>query len=334
MILSRAPTRITLGGGGTDLESYYSKHGGFLIAGAIDKYCTILVNHRFYDSIRLSYSETEIVDRVADIKHRIFRAALELLAIEKRVEIHSTADVPANCGLGTSSSFTVALLNALHTYKKEFITHRQLAEEACHIEIDILGEPIGKQDQYIAAFGGLTCFTFDKNGEVLVEPLRIPDESLDQLESNLLLFFTGKERSASRILTEQNQECHQNNPQMFQNLHRIKEIGLATRKYLEAGQINMLGELLHAHWETKRKRSERMCGPFIDECYETARKNGAAGGKLIGAGGGGFLMFYCENNHKPELIAAMKKMGLKWERFHLDFYGTRILVNTNRGKNG
>ena len=248
MILSRAPTRITLGGGGTDLESYYSKKGGFLIAGAINKYCNILANRRFYDSIRLSYSQTEVKDTVADIEHRIFRAALELTGIGKGIELHSTADVPANCGLGTSSSFTVAVLNALHTYNKDFVTHEQLAEEACHIEIDILGEPIGKQDQYMAAFGGLTCLTFEKNGDVLVEPLRISTETLDQLESNILIFFTGKQRSASEILAEQDEKCKQDDLAMIQNLDQIKEIGLETRKYLDRGQVDMLGEFLPVHW--------------------------------------------------------------------------------------
>jgi D-glycero-alpha-D-manno-heptose-7-phosphate kinase len=331
MILSRAPTRITLGGGGTDLKSYYSKYGGFLIAGAIDKYSTIMATKRFYDSIRLSYSQMEIKDNVTDIDHRIFRAALEFTGITKGIELHSAADVPAGCGLGTSSSFTVALLNALHAYKHDFITQKQLAEEACHIEIDILGEPIGKQDQYIAAFGGLTCLTFDKNGDVLVEPLRIPTETLDQLENNLLVFFTGRERSASEILVEQDRKCEQNDPEMINNLHQIKEIGLETRKYLEEGQVNMLGELFHVHWETKKKRSSKMSDPFIDECYEVARKNGAAGGKLIGAGGGGFLMFYCDgsnNSSKHKLVEAMTNMGLRWERSHFDFDGAKILVNT------
>ena len=328
MILSRAPTRLTLGGGGTDLESYYSKYGGFLIAAGINKYCNILANKRFYDSIRLSYSQTEIVDTVAEIKHRIFRAVLDLLGSEQGIELHSTADIPAGCGLGTSSAFTVALLNALHAYKRDFINQKQLAEEACHIEIDILGEPIGKQDQYMAAFGRLTCLTFDKNGDVLAEPLRVSREIVDQLETNLLLFFTGKEREASDILAEQDKRSKQDDPVMLNNLHQIKEIGLETRKYLEKGQPDMLGELLHAHWEVKRKRSQNISDPFFDECYELARKNGAAGGKLIGAGGGGFFMFYCENSHKPRIIEAMKKRGLRWEQFRFDFDGAKILVNT------
>ncbi len=329
MILSRAPTRISLGGGATDLKSYYSKYGGFLIAGAINKYCTIMANSKFDDSIRLSYSELELRDRVADIEHRIFRAALEYTGIEKGIELHSTADVPASCGLGTSSTFTVALLNALHAYRRDFVSQKQLAEEACHIEIDVLGEPIGKQDQYIAAFGGLTCLTFEKNGDVLVEPLKIPREALDQLESNILLFYTGKQRSASDILSEQDEKSKQDDQEMIQNLHQIKEIGLETRSYLEKGQVDMLGELFHVHWETKRKRSQKMSDSFTDECYEMARKNGATGGKIIGAGGGGFLMFYCANlNHsKPRLIETMDKLGLKWETFHFDFEGAKILVN-------
>ncbi len=329
MILSRAPTRITLGGGGTDLRSYYSKHGGFLITGAVNKYCNILANKRFHNDIRLSYSQVEVRSRVVDIKHRIFQAALKLIGIEQGIELHSTADVPAGCGLGTSSSFTVALLNALHAYNKDFVSQKQLAEEACHVEIGVLNEPIGKQDQYAAAFGGLTCLTFDKNGDILVEPLRLSRETLDRLESNILLFYTGKQRSASAILAEQNQRCSEGDLEMTQNLDQVKQIGLETRKYLENGQVDMLGELLHVHWEIKKKRSRKMTDPFVDECYEVARKSGAAGGKLVGAGGGGFFMFYCNNyNHdKTSLVEGMQRMGMRWERFHFDFEGAKILVN-------
>jgi len=330
VILSRAPVRITLGGGGTDLKSYYSKYGGFLIAAAVDRYCTVLASKRFYDSIRLSYSQMEIKDSVSKIQHRIFREALKFVGIEKGIELHSVADIPANSGLGSSSSFTVALLNALHAYKREFVTQKQLAEEACHIEIDVLGEPIGKQDQYIAAFGGITCLTFEKNGEVLVEPLHISDEALDQLESNLVFFFTGKERSASEILSEQEEKSKRDDPEVMQNLHQIKDIGLQVRKHLEEGDVNMLGELLHAHWEIKKKRSQKISDPFIDECYEVARKNGAIGGKVMGAGGGGFFMFYCNNSEKPKLSQAMKKIGLRPVRLHFDFEGAKILVNMKR----
>lgn len=327
MIISRAPVRVTLGGGGTDLKSYYSKYGGFLIAAAINKYVFVTANQRFYDSIRLSYSQTEIVDSVNEIKHRIFREALKFLGISKGIELVSIADVPANCGLGTSSSFTVSLLNALHAYKRDFVTQRQLAEEACHLEIDILGEPIGKQDQYIAAFGGITCLTFEKNGEVIVEPLQISYEALGQLESNILLFHSGVERSASEILLEQDEKSKKDAPEVIENLHQIKEIGLETRKALETGDIDKLGELLNVHWETKKKCSQKMTDPFIDECYEVARKNGALGGKIVGAGGGGFFMFYCNNSDKPRLYQAMKKMGLKSMKFQFDPEGAKILAN-------
>jgi D-glycero-alpha-D-manno-heptose-7-phosphate kinase len=317
MILSRAPLRITLGGGGTDLKSYYSQHGGFLIAAGIDRYCTILVNRRFYDSIRLSYSQTEIVESVEQIQHRIFREALKMVGINKNIELHSTADVPSNSGLGSSSCFTVALMNALHAYKGEYLGKKRLAEEACHIEIDLLGEPIGKQDQYMAAFGGITCLTFDKNGSVLVEPLH-----------NLLFFFTGKERSASEILQEQDDKSKQNDSAMVNNLHQIKDIGLKTRECLEKGNIDMLGELLHAHWETKKKRSQKMSDPFIDECYDVARKKGALGGKLMGAGGGGFFMFYCQNGEKYMVTQAMRKLGLRREMFKIDWDGAMVMLNS------
>jgi D-glycero-alpha-D-manno-heptose-7-phosphate kinase len=251
-----------------------------------------------------------------------------MVGINKNIELHSTADVPSNCGLGSSSCFTVALMNALHAYKGEYLGKKRLAEEACHIEIDLLGEPIGKQDQYMAAFGGITCLTFDKDGKVLVEPLHLDDEVLEQLESNLLFFFTGKERSASEILQEQDDKSKQNDPAMVNNLHQIKDIGLKTREYLEKGDVDMLGELLHVHWEIKKKRSEKMSDPFIDECYDMARKKGALGGKLMGAGGGGFFMFYCQNGEKYMVTQALHKLGLRRERFKIDWDGARILLNS------
>jgi D-glycero-alpha-D-manno-heptose-7-phosphate kinase len=327
VIISRAPVRITLGGGGTDLESYYSKHGGFLIAAAVDKYVFISANRRFYDSIRLSYSQTEITSSLDEIKHQIFREAMRFLNIDSGIELVSIADVPANCGLGTSSSFTVSLLNALHAYKKEFVSQKQLAEEACHIEISVLGQPIGKQDQYIAALGGVTCFTFEKNGEVITEPLRISEEALDLLTSNIQFFYTGIERRATDILKEQDSKSKLDDPDVIENLHQVKEIGLETRAALEKGDVDRFGELLDVHWEIKKKRSGKMTDPFIDECYELARRTGALGGKLVGAGGGGFLMFYCNNGDKPRLCQAMGKVNLKPFNFHLDFEGTKILVN-------
>lgn len=326
MIISRAPSRITLGGGATDLASYYSKHGGFLIASTINKYCTILATKRFYPDIRLSYSRQEVVSSVDDIEHRLFRAALEYLKIENGIELHSTADVPANCGLGMSSSFTVSLLYALHAYSNNKPpSPRELAEEACHLEIDILSEPIGKQDQYMAAFGGIKCLTFEKNGNVQVEPLRISHKTRELLESNLLLFYTGKERQASDILREQDVGCKADNKAIIQNLDQVKDIGLQTKRYLEMGKVDVFGELLNAHWEIKKKRSGNMSDPFINECYDYALKNGASGGKLIGAGGGGFLMFYCTN--KAKLIKAMSKIGLPLELFSFVDDGAEIILN-------
>src|SRR5262249_40894390 len=203
MIVSRAPVRFSLGGGGTDLPSYSREHGGFLVAAAIDKFCFVCVARRFYDNIRLAYSKTELVDSVDAIEHRIFREALRFTGLKSGLELHSLADVPANSGLGSSSTFTVALLNGLHAFKREYIPTQQLAEEACKIEIDILKEPIGKQDQYIAAYGGITAFTFDKDGSVHAERVPMKDETIMDLESNLLIFYSGVERSASAVLAEQ-----------------------------------------------------------------------------------------------------------------------------------
>jgi D-glycero-alpha-D-manno-heptose-7-phosphate kinase len=330
VILSRAAVRITLGGGGTDLASFYERFGGFLIAATIDRYVFISANKRFYDSIRLSYSETEIVNSVDEIKHNIFREALRLLGFENGIELVSIADVPANCGLGTSCAFTVSLLNALHAYKREFVTQRHLAEEACHIEIGVLKEPIGKQDMFASAYGGVTCFTFERDGNVIVEPIRMSDETMEQLESRLMLFHTGVERSASEILSVQNQKTKDNDAQVVESLKRIKEIGLESRKVLESGDLDAFGELLDVHWRTKRNLSDKVSDPHMDECYELAIRKGALGGKLIGAGGAGFFMFYCRDVDKLRLSNAMREAGLKPMRFNFDFEGAKILVNMKR----
>lgn len=331
MIISRAPVRISLGGGGTDLKSYYSKYGGFLIAGAIDKYLFICANKRFYNSIRLSYSQTEIVNTYDEIKHGIFREALKFVRPNdgSGIELVSIADVPANCGLGSSSSFTVALLNALHAYAREYISQKQLAEEACTIEIQKLGEPIGKQDQYISAFGGLTAMTFEKDGNVIVEPVKIQEEVRDELERNILLFYTGIERSASDILKDQNEKSKKDDSAVLDSLHQIKKIGYETKKAFETGNLDKFGELLDVHWNNKKHLSKNISNPFIDSCYDTALKNGALGGKIMGAGGGGFFMFYAPENHKA-LTRAMKQKGLNPMKFRFDFDGAKILVNMKR----
>jgi D-glycero-alpha-D-manno-heptose-7-phosphate kinase len=327
VIISRAPFRISLGGGGTDLPSYYSLYGGFLIGAGINKYVYLSVNRRFFDSIRLSYSQTEIVDAVDKVQHHIFRETFKFLGIENGIEAVSVADMPSNAGLGSSSCFTVALLNALHAYRREYVTPEQLAEEACHIELDLLKQPIGKQDQYIAAFGGITCLTFDKNGEVFVERLNLPDDMISELQYRLVMFYSGKERDAAEILKEQDRKTKELDPQTTSALHRIKEIGLETRKQLERGRIEGLGELMDEHWQTKKKLSSAISDDFIDECYDTARKNGAAGGKIMGAGGGGFFLFFVDPAKKRQLIDAMTPMGLKHVLFDFDFQGAKIIFN-------
>ncbi len=330
MIVSRAPVRFSLGGGGTDLPSYSREHGGFLVAAAIDKYVFVNANRRFYPSIRLAYSKTETVERVDQIEHRIFREALRFAKIENGIELVSVADLPANSGLGSSSSFTVALLNALHTYKREFVPTQQLAEEACHIEIDVLKEPIGKQDQYISAYGGITAFTFDKDGSVHVERLPVKEDVIDELESNLLIFYSGVERSASAVLTEQAKTVKSNKDDAVARMHRIKEIGHETKKLLLEGNTDYFGELMHEHWTNKRKLASNMTDSAIDEHYEAARKAGAIGGKLMGAGGGGFFMFYVRPTEKRKVLEAMSARGLRQLRFRFDFDGARILANFHR----
>src|ERR1700726_1330978 len=323
MIITRSPLRISLGGGGTDLPSYYREHSGFLIAAAIDKYVYINVHRRFVDGFLLKYSSLEEAATIDDIKHPIIREALRVVDIQARnLEITSMADIPAGTGLGSSGSFTTALLKALHTYKKNLVHPHELAEQACHVEIDILKEPIGKQDQYIAAFGGITCFDFAKDGSVKAWPLAISEETLFNLEDNLLLFFTGYSRSASAILKEQDEKSRQHDAAMIENLHFTKELGLRSKTALEAGDVAEFGRIMNLHWEHKRRRSSGMSSDQIDAWYSHAMSKGALGGKVIGAGGGGFLMFYAAD--KARLRHAMREKGLTEVRFRFDFEGTRV----------
>ena len=323
MIVSRAPGRISMGGGGTDLPSYYEKFGGFLLAAGINKYVHILLNKRFEDSIRLSYSKTEIVDDIREIEHSIFRECLKFTGIKKQVEIVSIADVPSNCGLGTSSTFTVALLSALYSYKREYHPLQELAEKACHIEIKVLREPIGKQDQYAASFGGFNAYSFHKDGSVTIEPVNISEGAQMELQNNIFLFYLNKKRSAGDILKDQNKKTKQNDAEVIDRLHKIKDIGLYTRKILERNKIDDFGDLLHEHWMIKRGISNKISDDYIDEVYEVARKNGALGGKVIGAGGGGFLLFY-NPQKKTSFISAMKKMGLVPTWFSFEREGVKI----------
>ncbi|HTU21211.1 MAG TPA: galactokinase [Gemmataceae bacterium] len=325
MIITRSPLRISLGGGGTDLPSYYEKHSGFLIAAAIDKYVCITLHHTFVPELIIKYSKLERVTNLEEIHHPLMRESLRLVDVDfTGLEITSMADIPAGTGLGSSGSFTTALLKALHTYKKNLVHPKDLAEQACQIEIERLHEPVGKQDQYIAAYGGLTCFQFLPDGRVEAWPLRISAETLYNLEDNLLLFFTGYSRSASSILQEQDERSKQCDNRMVDNLHFVKELGYQSKEALEDGDLLRFAELMNVHWEHKKKRSSGMSNKEIDRCYQLARANGALGGKLIGAGGGGFLMFYAED--KTRLRRAMAQTNLREVRFRFDFEGTKCVA--------
>jgi D-glycero-alpha-D-manno-heptose-7-phosphate kinase len=325
MIIVRSPLRITLGGGGTDLPSYYREHEGFLIAAAIDRYVYVTVMRPFTPGIYLKYSRIEHVEKIDEVQHPIVREALKKFDFGlPQIEITTLADIPAGTGLGSSGSFTTALLRSLHAHARNLIHPRELAEQACHIEIDRLGEPIGKQDQYIAAFGGLTCFTFHKDGTVEAVPLAIDEATIHALEDDLLLFFTGFSRSASQILKDQDQRTKDHDRAMIDNLHYLKDLGLRSKAKLEKGDLVGFGKLMHEHWEHKRRRSTGMSNPNIDKWYNLALENGAIGGKLIGAGGGGFLMFYAED--KVRLRRAMRIAALPEVRFHFDFEGTKVVV--------
>ncbi|HEY3964014.1 MAG TPA: GHMP kinase [Planctomycetaceae bacterium] len=324
MIITRSPLRISLGGGGTDLPSYYQEHSGFLIAAAIDKYVYITLHRTFVQELIIKYSKLERVNSIDEIEHPIIRESLKLLETDfRRLEITSMADIPSGTGLGSSGSFTTALLRALHALKKTPIQARELAEQACHVELDRLQEPIGKQDQYIAAFGGITCFRFNPNGYVDATPLKISQDSLYTLEDNLLLFFTGYSRSAATTLQEQDSKTKTNDREMVANLHFVKQLGRESQQALESGSLGHFAELMNVHWEHKKKRSQKMSNDQIDEWYHLALRNGALGGKLIGAGGGGFLMFYTED--RVRLRQAMHTAGLEEVRFRFDFEGTRVV---------
>jgi D-glycero-alpha-D-manno-heptose-7-phosphate kinase len=326
MIIARSPLRITLGGGGTDLPSYYEKFGGFLIAAAIDKYVYITVHETFVSDLIVKYSELERVPDATKLKHPIFREALALLGMGgEGLELASMADIPAGTGLGSSGSFTISLLKALHAHKKNLIHPAELAAQACEIELGRLKEPIGKQDQYIAAYGGITCFKFLPGGQVEAWPLKLADETRDNLEDNLLLFFTGYSRSASAILKEQDQKSKSDDAGMIENLHFVKDLGLQSQRALETGDLHEFARLMDVHWQRKKQRSGGMSNPKINEWYDLAMANGALGGKLIGAGGGGFLMFYAED--KARLRHVLRQSRLREVRFRFDFEGARLLIS-------
>jgi D-glycero-alpha-D-manno-heptose-7-phosphate kinase len=327
MITVRSPLRITLGGGGTDLPSYYRNHDGFLISAAIDKYVYVSVMRAFVEGIFLKYSKFESVKSILEVQHPIIREALTLLDFKTpQIEITTLADIPAGTGLGSSGSFTTALLKALHVHRRRHIHQEDLAKLACQIEIDILQEPIGKQDQYIAALGGITCLSFNGDETVTASPLNIDMKTMFELEDNLLLFFTGFSRSASGILKDQNDRSITNDQSMIENLHYVKNLGIRSKDALEAGDTHAFGKLMHEHWEHKKNRSSGMSNLKIDELYELGCRNGAIGGKLVGAGGGGFLMFMASDREK--LRRVMNGMGLEEVRFKFDFEGARVVSSS------
>ena len=326
MLISRSPLRVTLGGGGTDLPSYYKKNGGFVISAAINKYVYVTVTRPFKEGIYLKYSRIEKVKRISQVYHPIVREVLKLQMLKtSQIEITTLTDIPTGTGLGSSGSFTTALIKSLYTYNKKLIHPKDLAELACHIEINRLKEPIGKQDQYISSYGGVTCFTFKKNGKVLAEPLKISHKHLTDLDDNLLLFFTGYSRNASDILREQDKKTKKDEDKIMKNLNFIKNLGLKSRKYLESGNLTKFGELMNVHWEYKQSRSKQMTNKNISKWYSDGLKNGAIGGKLVGAGGGGFLMFYASDREK--LRKKMLQNRLEEVRFNFDFQGTQIILS-------
>jgi D-glycero-alpha-D-manno-heptose-7-phosphate kinase len=325
MIITRSPLRISLGGGGTDLPSYYRDYSGFVIAAAIDRYVYVTLHHTFTGQLILKYSKMERPESIDQVQHPIVREALRHVGFQEKphLEITSMADIPAGTGLGSSGSFTTALLKALHCYQKNLVHPHDLAAEACHIELERLGEPIGKQDQYIAAYGGLTCFRFMPNGQVEAEPLKVSEQTLFDLQDGLSLFYTGISSNAGNVLSDQDTRSKKRDPAMIQNLHDIKEMGLRTRAVLEEGDLKSFASIMNEHWTRKKQRSEGMTNPQIDAWYELAMQNGALGGKLIGAGGRGFLMFYTED--KRRLRHAMTDAGMTEVRFRFDFEGTKLV---------
>lgn len=327
MIITQTPFRVTLGGGGTDLKSYYSSFGGFILAAAINKYVYITINRRTIDNIIwLSYSKIETIDKIEDIKHELIREALKLMKINSGIEIHSITEVSSGTGLGSSGTFTVGLLNALHAYRRQYVPRKDLAELACKIEIDMLHKPIGKQDQYMATFGGITCLDIDKNGKVKVSPLRIHQDVIDELERNILFFYTGIRRESSYVLNEQNKAAQGRDKKILCAMHAIKALGKEIKVSLEKGRSDRFGKLLDEHWKIKKTISNKISTADIDEWYRFAKKNGALGGKVMGAGGGGFLMLYCREN-KQKLREAFARRGLVEMRCKFDFEGSKIIAN-------
>jgi D-glycero-alpha-D-manno-heptose-7-phosphate kinase len=326
----RTPFRLPLGGGGTDLPSYYRKHEGFLVTAAINKYMYININvPAVVDKIKINYSKVEIVDvdKIGEIKHEIVRETLQYLKIDHPVEISSMADLSAGTGMGSSSAYTVGLLRGLNALKRRFVSTQELAEEACKVEIDLIGKPIGKQDQYAATFGGIISLEIDKLGNVKVTPLDFSQETVYEIEHRLLMFYTNIERDANDILGEQSQKAHESEATTIASMHRIKEIGREIKQALEKDDISAFGRLMDEHWKEKKKISTKMSNPKVDRWYDIAKQHGALGGKLMGAGGGGFFLFCTDNGGRKKLRSALEAEGLRYMDFKFDWEGSKVLVN-------
>ena len=328
MIITRTPLRICLGGGGTDVKEYYERFGGFIVSAAINQYIYIVIHKHFEKNIRLCYSKREIVQTTDEVRHPIVHQAMNLFGIDSGgFEIISFADIPSDTGLATSSSFTVGLISALAAYKNVKMTKYEIAEMACHIERELLAEPGGKQDQYIAAFGGITRFSFEKDGRVLVSPLQISNQSVEALERNILLFYTGIKRQSPKVQRALIRGVRKQTATL-DSLHLIKRLGVETEEILRNGNLDRYADLLNEHWEAKKRLSDEVTSGRINKLYQWATENGAQGGKLIGAGGGGYLLLYCSNEEKRKQIrAGMETEGLEELKYRFDFTGTTVLVD-------
>jgi len=327
MIITRTPFRITLGGGGTDLPSYYEKYGGFIFSAGLDKYMFIDSNRSVADDlIRVKYSKSETVESVDELQHDIAREILHITGVEKNIDISSLADIPAGTGLGSSSCYAVGLLHAIHIMKREYVPLAQLAEMDFHIEANLLKRPIGKQDPYMAAFGGLTVLEIARDGAVNVRKANVSYEIADELNKNMLIFFTGKTRGADEILREQENAVKEEKASVVDSMHYIKDIGYQILEAAESGNIDVVGQKFHEHWQYKKKISSKMSNPEFDRIYDIAQEHGALGGKISGAGGGGFFTFYVPDRQRP-FREKMRELVLREMRYHFDFEGSKVLTD-------
>ena len=322
MIITRTPFRISFVGGGSDMETFYARHPGAVLSTSINKFMYIS-SHRFFfpGQVRVKYSETETVNSIEELKHPLLREAMKMTGVTQGIEISSIADIPSGTGMGSSSSFTVGLLHCLYAVKRKYVTHEQLASEACRIEIEMLGEPIGKQDQYAAAFGGLNIIHFQPNGDVRVEPLYLKNDTYSRLQENLLMFYIGNQRKASDILAEQKRNASQD--EKFGILKSMVALVSDLRYCLYADELDNFGKILHENWILKQRLASQISNNQIDEIYRAGINAGATGGKLLGAGGGGFMLFYCDKVKQQKLLEALKPLE-KFE-FAFDRDGSKVI---------